>query len=205
MPVKRTNKIEIVFSNPLSIDLQVEMLSLVGELKEHVNNEPRFMINMFTNLSQLKTKEEEPQVESVEEIDAFRVNIPAHCPNCRVELGFVYNTLDEFKLVGYELKSSLRIINEIMFNEISSPKADANSNNSSSRLNSVMNKPTTSTTSETDLVPVLSSYDIKMIPNLPVIKSIELFSLPDLNQNRQCVSQLINSKFLAVPSKLGIW
>lgn len=203
MPVKRINKIEIVFSNPLSIDLQVERLSLIGELKEHVNNEPRFMINMFTNLSQLKKKDEEQQVESVEDIDAFKVNIPAHCPNCRVELGFVYNTLDEFKLVGYELKSSLRMINEIMFSEISSPKADANSNNSSSRLNSVMNKP--STTSETDLVPVLSSYDIKMIPNLPVIKSIELFSLPDLNQNRQCVSQLINSKFLAVPSKLGIW
>lgn len=192
------NKLEIVFSNPLSIDLEIEKMKLIGEMKELTGsvsptNEPplRFTLDLKHQQQQLLTP-----------IDDDNVKIPANSVNYRVEFGFTYTTLDEFKIIGYELTSStLRMHNEIMFSEISSSKANdaANSNNSSSRLAN-MNKSSDSS----DLAPVLSSYDVKMIPKLPVIKSLELFS-SDLNQNRQCVSQMVNSKYLIVPAKLGVW
>lgn len=206
------NKIEVIFSNPLSIELEVEQMSLLAELKEEsVGESSRFLLKLLVITADTATT---------------TIKIPANCPAHRAQLGFVYNTLDEFKLVGYELTSSLRLKNEIMFAEISSPKASNNSNNdagsssgsSSSRLsNLIANNNSTSGTSlgekslsssssvePVELTPVLPTYEVKMVPKLPVISAIELVS-SDLNQNRQCVSQLVNSKYLTVPCKLGLW
>ena len=211
LPVSQVNKIEIAFSNPLSIDLSIEQMSLIGELKTLA----KYDIGLGEDSNSLSEEKRQFHISLFGETSngPNLVKIPARSKCYRVQLGFLYETLDELKLVGYELRSSLKMTHEIMFTEISSQRNESSSsssiNGSSSRLASLMNSNGAGSSgsngkSSNDLVPVQASYEIKMIPKLPVIKSLELFAC-DHNQNRQCVSQFVNSKFILVTSKLGIW
>lgn len=211
LPVSQVNKIEIAFSNPLSIDLSIEQMSLIGELKTLA----KYDIGLGEDSNSLSEEKRQFHISLFGEASngPNLVKIPARSKCYRVQLGFLYETLDELKLVGYELRSSLKMTHEIMFTEISSQRNESSSsssiNGSSSRLASLMNSNGVGSSgsngkSSNDLVPVQASYEIKMIPKLPVIKSLELFAC-DHNQNRQCVSQFVNSKFILVTSKLGIW
>lgn len=141
--------------------------------KEH----KQFQINLFTDIEQ----------------SSNHFKIPLNSGEYKIDLFFVHNNLDELKLIGYELKS-LKIKHEIMFEEICNPRSSNDHSNSNSRLLSLK--------SPNDSTAVQICYDINMIPRLPVIKSIELFK-SDFNDNRQVVSQFMDSKFIAITSKLG--
>lgn len=114
--------LEVILSNPLSIDLIVEEMSLIGELKEaNEHGELRFKLSLFTE----------------NENGPYLAKIPAQCSDFKARLGFLYDTLDEFKLIGYELTSNLKMKHEIMFAEISNPKTTTTDlSGSSSRLSS---------------------------------------------------------------------
>jgi hypothetical protein len=93
------------------------------------------------------------------------IKIPASEDNFELKLAFKPNCLGAFKIIGYEIVC-LKFKSEILFENLLLTSSNKNNNiNNSTDNNSIQ-----------------SSYNIEVIPNLAVIKEIQMFSF-DINQN----------------------
>lgn len=202
LPVGQPNRIEMIMSNPLNVDLLVENFNLIGERAYDTNIDTQS--REFDRLSESTTADTIKSSSNLFRIDLLHtgheraIRIPAKTNAHRVEMTFSHDKLDKFKLVGYELMS-LRCKSEINFSEIVTAKSTSNDFGSlSKRLNS-------HPAGSAEMPSVQPSYDVEIIPKLPFIKSVDFYS-SDLNSNKQVlVSELVDSKIICINSKLGTW
>jgi hypothetical protein len=176
----------LLISNPLPIELQIDFLNLLAEYTTTTTNNSksqqqdtasdRVSISSIKSTTTTTTNDLNRNLFRIKlfklnAAEAAEIRLPAKTADLKLTMGFQYDALEKFKLIGYEL-GSLKCKSEIYFKEIASSKT-SEAATLSKRLNNTA-----------DLTGVQGQYEVEMIPKLPVIKSISFCSC-DYNSNRQ--------------------
>lgn len=165
MPAKQINNIEFRFTNTVPIDLKINFINLILE-----TSEPTIVYLELFSLDQSKERS---------------FIIPSESVDFLVKLGFVYDQLGSFKIIGYDL-SLLNHQNNILFTDLIQNKFETNK---------IQNFSTSTQSS------IESNYEIEMISKIPLIKQIIL-------QSNELVVEIYSAELVSTPilnCHLGIW
>jgi hypothetical protein len=107
LPVNQVNRIELIFSNPIPLELHVESLALLAETTE----KKLFKLELFLTDTEDKQRQ-------------FR--IPANTNEFKLNVGFYFEEMITFKIIGYEIEL-FNFTSKIYFYDIYNPEAGKSS------------------------------------------------------------------------------